>query len=301
VKIPMNDSNRKPVDEDSTLTESEDPSLAAYPKSARAAIAKRKAAKADAEGAKVLQFPVWPEPKRGTPNSFLRSALFSAIQGKDRRFLDGEILASQGGYTVKFTGKQLNQEDLTVWETLVHLARQHPLGTVCSFTAHGLLKAIGLPAGGCNHKTLHSSIIRLTGGVVEVTTDGKRYFGTLVESGAKDEVTSHYIIKLNPDILRLYGENQWTSIDWKQRMAMKRKPLAQALHAYFSSHKKPFPVTLIFLQKITGSRNVQMASFKRQCRTALDNLKAIGFLESYSIDGDRLTVGRSPFPLPSQE
>jgi hypothetical protein len=297
----MNDSNRKPVDEDSTLTESEDPSLAAYPKSARAAIAKRKAATADAESAKVLQFPVWPEPKRGTPNSFLRSALFSAIQGKDRRFLREEILASQNGYTVKFTGEQLNQEDLTLWETFVHLARQHQLGTVCNFTAHGLLKALGLPTGGKNHRVLHSSIIRLTACAVEIIHDNKKYFGSLVEGGAKDELTKHYVIRLNPDLIRLYGDTQWTAIDWQQRLQLRRKPLAQALHAYFSSHKTPFPVTLSFLQKITGCRNVQMASFKRQCRSALDILQAIGFLADYSIDGDKLAVVRSFISLPSQE
>src|SRR6202044_3095584 len=95
------------------------------------------------------------EQKRGTPNSFLRSSLFAAVQGKDRRFMKEEVLASQNGITVKFTGEQLNQSDLDVWETLVHLARQHPLGHVRSFTAHGLLKALGLHTGNKDHKWLH--------------------------------------------------------------------------------------------------------------------------------------------------
>jgi len=34
--------------------------------------------------AQVIQIPLWQESKRGTPNSFIRSALFSAIQGEDR-------------------------------------------------------------------------------------------------------------------------------------------------------------------------------------------------------------------------
>ena len=34
------------------------------------------------EAAQVIQLPLWPEPKRGTPNSFIRSALFAAIQSK---------------------------------------------------------------------------------------------------------------------------------------------------------------------------------------------------------------------------
>ncbi|WP_231941692.1 hypothetical protein [Burkholderia sp. PAMC 28687] len=37
-------------------------------------------------------------------------------------------LASQKGIVVKFTGEQLNQDDLSVWETLAHLSRQQPSG-----------------------------------------------------------------------------------------------------------------------------------------------------------------------------
>ena len=32
------------------------------------------------EAKQPIQLPLWPEPKRGTPNSFIRSALFAAIQ-----------------------------------------------------------------------------------------------------------------------------------------------------------------------------------------------------------------------------
>ena len=71
----------------------------------------------------VVQLPLWPEPKRGAPNSFIRSALFAAIQSKDRQFLKEAVLASQDGITIKYTGEQLNQSDLDVWETIVHLAR----------------------------------------------------------------------------------------------------------------------------------------------------------------------------------
>jgi hypothetical protein len=246
------------------------------------------------ESAEIIQLPLWAEQKRGTPNSFLRSSLFAAVQGKDRRFMKEEVLASQNGITVKFTGEQLNQSDLDVWETLVHLARQHPLGHVCSFTAHGLLKALGLHTGNKDHKWLHSVIIRLTACAVEITHCGKTYFGSLVESGAKDQLTRHYNIKLNRDLIRLYGGTQWTAIDWKQRQQLRRRPLAQALHAFFSTHAKPFPIKLATLQEVTGSRNPQPASFKRQVRHALKELEKLGFLLSSNIEGDLVVVERSP-------
>jgi TrfA protein len=240
----------------------------------------------------VVQLPLWHEQKRGTPNTFLRSALFAAIQSKDRIYLEQVVLYSQQGITVKFTGKQLNQEDLDVWEALVHLARQHPLGTECSFTAYGILKMLGLPTGGHQHERLHSAIIRLTACAVEIQHEGVKYFGSLIESGVKDEVTSHYVISINRKLNRLFGDHQWTAIDWEQRLLLRGKPLAQALQAYFSSHERPYPVNLSTLRQLTGSRNAQPADFKRKVRAALDALVKMGFLERYSIEADLVTVKR---------
>ncbi len=242
----------------------------------------------------VVQLPLWPEPKRGAPNSFIRSALFAAIQGKDRQFMKEAVLASQDGIVVKFTGEQLNQADLDVWETIVHLARDQPLGTFCSFSAHGLLKAMGLNTGNSQHKQLHSTLIRLTACALEVTHDGKTYFGPLIKSGAKDEIKRHYGIELNREIIQLFGENQWTALDWQQRQMLRERPLAQALHAFYSSHRNPFAVKLETLQSYTGSRNKQAASFKRQVKAALDELIMVGFLMSYEFDDDLVKVKRMP-------
>ena len=260
-------------------------------------LARVKEASRQREAAQVIQLPLWPEPKRGTPNSFIRSALFAAIQSKDRVFLKEATLASQKGITVKFTGEQLNQEDLSVWETFAHLARQHPLGHLSEFTAHGLLKSLGMHTGLSQHKQLHSTIIRLTACAVEITHEGKTYFGPLVKSGLKDELTSHYRIELNRELIRLFGENQWTALDWQQRQGLRGKHLAQALHAFYSSHRQPFPIKLDTLRSYVGSKNFQKAGFKVKLRAALDELVKIGFLSDYAIDGDIVSVDRSATSL----
>jgi len=175
----------------------------------------------------------------------------------------------------------------------VHLARQHPLGHVCGFTAHGLLRALVLHTGNSDHKWLHSVIIRLTACAVQITHENKTYFGSLIESGVKDELTKHYNIKLNRDLIRLYGGTQWTAIDWKQRQYLRRHPLAQALHAFYSTHAKPHPIKLATLKEVTGSRNSQPASFKRQTRQALKALVDLGFLTRGDIEGDLVTVQRA--------
>jgi hypothetical protein len=240
---------------------------------------------------KDLKLPDWPDTKRGTPNSFLRSALFSAIQSKDRVFLKNAVLASQEGFTVKFTGEQLNQEDLTLWETLVHLAKDQPLGNICEFTAYGILQSMGLGDGGIERDRLHIGIIRLGACMVEISHNGSRtYFSSLIDSGVKDELTSHYTIQLNRQLIKLYGQNTW--VDWEQRLQLRKKPLAQALHSYYSSHKKPYPVKIETLQQLSGSKNKQSAGFKKKVSIALDELVKIEFLKSYNIDSDMVIVKR---------
>jgi hypothetical protein len=50
----------------------------------------------------IIQLPLWREDQRGTPNGFLRSALFAAIQGKDRADLKKAQLFSQQGITITY-------------------------------------------------------------------------------------------------------------------------------------------------------------------------------------------------------
>jgi len=245
------------------------------------------------EVAQPVQLPMWPEPKRGTPNSFLRSALFSAIQGKDRQWLKGELLASQDGITVKYTGQQLNQEDLTLWETLVHMARQTSLGDTYEFTAYSILKTLGLPTGGEQHEQLHEAFIRLAGGVVEIEHGGGRFFGTLIDWGIEDKVSHRYRIQLNRQLIKLYQEGLWTYVDWRERKQLRNHPLALALHGFYSSHRKPYPMKIETLHKMVGSRNKNIRSFKQQTKAALDKLVSVKLLDGYSIEGDVVMVNRN--------
>jgi hypothetical protein len=253
----------------------------------RAAALGRRFAEKQANAPALL--PAWPDTKRATPSAFLRSALFSAVQSKDRVWMDGVILASQEGITVRFTGKQLNQEDLTLWETLVHLAKEQPLGNVCEFTAYDILKTMGLGDGGVDRERLHEGVIRLTACAVEILVGNqKTFFSSLIDHGVKNEETGYYKIQLSKSLLKLYEQNTW--VDFEQRASLKRKPLAQFLHGYYSSHKVPFAVKIETIHKLSGSKNKRMANFKILTESALKELVKIGFLESYIIDKCKVEV-----------
>ena len=243
--------------------------------------------------AEVIQLPLWPEAKRGAPNAVLRGALFAAVH-KDRPYLEGALLAAQGGITVRFTGKQLNQADLDVWEQVLHLARTQALGTECHFTAHGFLKALGRSTGKMNHEWLQTALERLNGAVVRISDGCRTYFGTLIERGVRDEDTGRYVVKINPELAEFYGRSQWTQIDWEKRQQLRGKPLALWLHGFYASHASPFSLRIAYLHKLSGSQTKQLKHFKQNLTQALRDLQAAGAIKVFEIQGDLVHVQTIP-------
>ena len=256
-----------------------------------------KAAQEEPRGpAKVIQLPLWPESKRGTPNAVLRGALFAAIQGKTRVALDRELLTAQAGIEIRFTGWQLSQSDLEVWEQVLHLARTQALGTKCYFNAHGFLKALGRQPGNSAHEWLKSAIARLGSAWVEITSGGRTYFGTLIEGGARDEHTGRYVVEINAKLAAFYGPTQWTQLDWAQRQELRGKPLALWLHGFYASHAKPYPLTVEYLHQLSGSQTKRLRKFKENLAEALGELVTVGAIEAFEIVGDLVHVRTMPSP-----
>ena len=207
-----------------------------------------------------------------------------------------ELIAVQGGITIRYTGEQLDQSDLDVWEQTLHLARTQALGTECYFTAHGFLKALGRSTGKRDHEWLKSALVRLAGAVVEITSGRRTYFGTLIEGGARDEDTGRYVVEINPKLAKFYGRTQWTQIDWEQRQRLRAKPLALWLHGFYASHAAPYPLTVAYLHKLSGSRTKRLRKFKENLIQALRDLEAVGAIKSFEIRDEIVHIWTVPSP-----
>ena len=142
-----------------------------------------------------VQLPLWPEATRGVPNAWLRCALFAGIQGKGRQALKRELLATVDGVEIRFSGWQLDQADLDVWETVIHLARHHRVGNRVQFTELQILKALKRSTGTSDRLWLRAALIRLAGAMIEMKLGGFTFFGALLK-GAGDEESGVYAIEL---------------------------------------------------------------------------------------------------------
>lgn len=240
--------------------------------------------------AQLILFPQWGDERRGAAAAIFRSALFPPLNFKKARpFLKEVEIYATRGLEVHFTGEQFDQSDLDVYLELLHIARETPFGVECCFTAYGLLKALGRSTGQANHKWLHSVLIRLCGGVVDITNHQTGYFGHLVESGIKDEITRHYRVRLNPEMARLFRGNLWASLDVQQRRTLGRSQTAKALHAYYSTHANPGPHRYETLAAIIGLKNSCPRDTKRKLIRAHEELKQIGFSSDFEAGEDTIT------------
>ena len=255
----------------------------------------RKVAEAKTEAkTKIVQLPLWPEPVRAVPNSFLRSALFGAIRKGRRRYLKAEQLAALDGIEIRYTGERLDQGDLDVWASVLHVVRLQELGSQCRVTSYALLKLMGKTDTGKNRATLHERITRLRANAVEVRQGRYCYIGGLIAGAAKDEETQEWLIELDAKLRPLFAADQFTQVEWAVRHALDGKPLAQWLHGFYASHAKPFPLKIETLHRLCGSDATLMSDYAKTLRKALDDVTeasaAHGEGFSHDIYGDLVHV-----------
>ena len=236
--------------------------------------------------AKIIQFPLFPEATRPVSNDMARSALFSCVQGKDRRFIKDALLATVADKEIRFTGEQLNQDDHDLLMQMVFMAQHKPLGSRVMVPAYGILQALGRQIGGKQYRELRADIARLAAAMVIIrNTETKReVFGHhLIAKAEQDEQTRHWIYRLDPDLRALYGDMTHTLIDWDQRLALKGKDLARWLQLYIASHAKPYPVKVATLRDLSGSRTKALKNFRGKLRLALDDLVNNDDIERWEI------------------
>lgn len=246
---------------------------------------------------KAIQLEFWEANKRAAPNAVFRSALFPALnaqQKENRPFLDQERLFSTGGLEVTFTGKQLDQSDLDVYLELLNLARPYELGATVKFSAYGLLKALGLPTGGSNHERLHSALIRLRGGTIEIKDHKIKYFGGLIEGGIRNEISQTYELTINPKFADLFGFGMWATIDREQRRGLGRSATAKALHAFYSTHVEPSPHKYDTLANLAGLTNNNKRQRKADIIKAHERLKSVDFLDDFEATPETIKAHIKP-------
>lgn len=249
------------------------------------------------------QLPIWPERRRGMPNSMARCALFTAgREDAERRHMEHELIPGSDPALVHWSGKELFQSDLDVFLQVLHYGRQYKLGDPFPVTGKLILSELGKTSDGMkNYNRLRDTIHRLTEGTIWITRPDKLsgFSGRLLAKSAwekENEEDRHmkWMFKLDEDIAPLFAEDMYSRIDWDQRLQL--KALAKWLHAFYHTHKVPNPMPAQRIQELCGSKISTMYHFRSKLKPALDELVAVKFLRSWHMDEkDNVYTTRSDY------
>src|SRR5271169_3640064 len=250
--------------------------------------------------AKIVQFPLpFPEDSPPVSNVIARSALFAAVKSKDRRMMRDEVVASQEGIEISFTGEQLNQDDHDNFMQLVKLASGRPLGQAVIEPANAILRTLGRSTGKSQHDQLRADMDRLVSGTVTIRANGIEYIGHLVDDALQDTREPvhkrHWAYRLNPRLVTLFAPNRYTLNNWQTRQQLGQKDLARWLQLWLESHAQNFATRVEVIRERCGSMNKDLRFFRRRLREALDDLKTAGVIHNWAIDaGDLVHIDRTP-------
>jgi hypothetical protein len=242
--------------------------------------------------------PNWTPTKGASPNEIVRSALFTARNRNRRRVYlkQAEIIVTGGG-SILYLGEELRQDDELVWMRLLQLAKGHPLGDPIFFTPYSFLKAIGWRVNNWGYQHLRACLLRMKATAVQITSN--RLHQTVVTSlidyiamwdPEKQAPLAQWEVRASKVMSLLFADGAFTLIDLEQRKALP-EGIATKLHSYWSSHREPYPVKVETLQKLCASDS-ELRFFRRELKTALKALVAIGFLDTWGIESDLVAVIR---------
>lgn len=213
------------------------------------------------------------EDKRAIPNCFLRGALFGMVRKGRRALVENQPIFTMSQYEVAFSGSEMDQNDLELWDTLMYLAKEYHVNSELRITLYSLCQNMRMPDNGVNRKTLVSRVKRLAFGQVSIKANDKEYFGSLIDDGYIDEAgDGKLVIRYNKKLAPLFTDGDYTLISADIRHLLGDNQLARWLYNFYESHDQPIPFAIDFIRKLCRSES-ELKGFKQKLKSALEEVK----------------------------
>lgn len=244
--------------------------------------------------------PTWPEAVQAAPNAILRSGLFAARGRSRRTFFQDKTISSYDGVSIVYTGVALDQSDLDVWLGALHIARHTELGHPVLYTERGFLRAIGRGGenGTCIGKTdrtwLNTVLERLCSSQLKISTPGRGgYEGSLIDGVEVNSEGRERALVLSPKLRGLYDRDSWSQLNASVRRGLSGHPLAQWIHAFYSTHAKPYGLKVATLHRLCGCDTGRAAGLSGPSAKMLYDWKCQSLLKALqAVQNECRKVGR---------
>ncbi len=209
------------------------------------------------------------EEKRAIPNSFLRGALFGMVRKGRRALVENKPIFTMSQYEIAFSGAELDQNDLELWDTLIYLAKSNNVTNELRITLYELCRQLKISDNGTNRNALVERVKRLKFGVVNLKVNNQEFFGSLINNGFVDTSDGRLVIEYNKKLAPLFSDGDYTLISADIRHLLGDNQLARWLYNFYESHNQPIPFAIGFVQKLCRSES-EPKEFKRLLKNSLE-------------------------------
>jgi hypothetical protein len=225
------------------------------------------------------------ENNRVIPNAFLRSSLFGIVKKGKRELVKEKKIVSLSQYKIYFTGEELDQLDLVVWDSLVYLFKRKTNDKEKTYLSlYEILASMGYKNDRKVRQQVKERIQRLTYANVKVETNKSVYIGSLIYSFKLDNENEFYCLRMNKDLIDIFScKKDYTYINIVIRSELGQNQLAIWLYHFFASHENPIPYKISYLRELSRS-NSEQKEFNRKLKVALEIIKKAYEMEKIKFD-----------------
>ena len=144
------------------------------------------------------------ENNRVIPNAFLRSSLFGIVKKGQRSLVKDKEIFSLSQYKIYFTGEELDQLDLIVWDSLVYLFKQKSNDKDKIYLSlYEILTCMGYKNDTKIRQQVKERIKRLNIANVSVISSEEDYGGNLIYDFSLDKNSDNYCLFMNRKLLNI--------------------------------------------------------------------------------------------------
>jgi hypothetical protein len=173
-------------------------------------------------------------------------------------------------YQVSFTGHELDQNDLELWDTLMYLAKERNVDNELRISLYDLCQQMRLSFTKTAYVALGARLSRLQLGQVRIKASKKLFFGSLINNVYMEEGDhGRLVVEYNKKLTPLFTDGDYTLISVDIRHLLGDNQLARWLYNFYESHSEPIPFAIDFIQKLCRSDS-EPKEFKRLLKNSLE-------------------------------
>ena len=244
------------------------------------------------------------------PNHLNRSSFIAPIAHGRRKFHHQTTMVSRSDCALEYTGEQLDEADGDLMMALIAFARPYPLGTPVPLNRAELLRKLQRSKSKQHYAWIHRRMRALTEGTLYIEAkkpDGSTRYHVgrsvafhIVSGFHYDEDTETYTYTLDPRWVQMFGNREYSLIDWDKRMEISRgQDMAKALQRLVATSADPIQRYALDWLKDKMQYTSPMRKFKDSLAAAMRELERLEIIAKGRIEDSTKSKAQLVLWLPA--